>query len=314
MPVVPHHPIMVDQILVGLQTAERENASYIDGTLGAGGHTGAILATRPDNQVLGLDRDPAALKIAGERLAAFGERAILVHASYLEMQKTAAAWLQNEQPKVDGILLDLGVSSMQFDQAERGFAFRLEGPLDMRFDPSAGTPTAAELINSLPEKDLADLFFQYGEENDSRRIARQIVATRPIYTTTELADLIAKLQRGPRQKIHPATRVFQALRIAVNDELGAVEDILPIALSLLKPGGRFAVMTFHSLEDRIVKQYFKQESTDCLCPPHQPICTCNHKASIRLINRKPAEATPEEIDLNPRARSAKLRIVEKITP
>ncbi|MBI5931992.1 MAG: 16S rRNA (cytosine(1402)-N(4))-methyltransferase RsmH [Chloroflexi bacterium] len=304
---LPHHPIMVDQILAGLQVAERENAFYIDGTLGAGGHTHAILETRPDNYVLGLDRDPDALKIAGERLVSFGDRAKLVHASYIEMAQAAAAW-----PPIDGILLDLGVSSMQFDRAERGFAFRLEGPLDMRFDPSSGTMTAAELVNSLSEKELADLFFQYGEENDSRRIARQIVAARPLHTTTELADLIANSMHGPRPKIHPATRVFQALRIAVNDELGAVETVLPIALNLLKPRGRFAVLTFHSLEDRIVKQYFKQEATDCLCPPHQPICTCQHQASIRLVTRKPIEATLEEIDLNPRARSAKLRIIERL--
>ncbi len=310
----PHQPIMVDPILAGLQVAERENAYFVDGTLGAGGHTHAILSTRPDNHVLGLDRDPDALKIAGEHLAEFGNRATLVYASYIETQQAAAAWLKLDAPQVDGILLDLGVSSMQFDRAERGFAFRLEGPLDMRFDPSSGIMTAAELVNSLPEKELADLFFQYGEENDSRRIARQIVASRPIHTTTELADLIANLARshGPRPKIHPATRVFQALRIAVNDELGAVEAVLPIALGLLKPGGRLAILTFHSLEDRIVKQYFKQESTDCLCPPHQPICTCNHQASIRLVNRKPIEASDTEIDLNPRARSAKLRIAERL--
>ncbi len=309
---LPHHPIMVEQILAGLQVPERENAYFVDGTLGAGGHTHAILSTRPDNHVMGLDRDPDALNIAGERLADFGNRAKLVHASYIEMAQAAAAWLETTAPQIDGILLDLGVSSMQFDRAERGFAFRLEGPLDMRFDPSSGIMTAAELINSLSEKELADLFFEYGEENDSRRIARQIVAARPIHTTTELADLIASLWRGPRPKIHPATRVFQALRIAVNDELGAVEDILPIALNLLKPGGRLAILTFHSLEDRIVKQHFKQESTDCLCPPHQPICTCQHQASIRLVNRKPVEATAEEIDLNPRARSAKLRIAERL--
>ena len=309
---LPHRPIMVDQILAGLQVAEHENAYFVDGTLGAGGHTHAILSTRPDNHVMGLDRDPDALNIAGERLADFGNRVKLVHASYIEMAQAAATWLETADPQVDGILLDLGVSSMQFDRAERGFAFRLEGPLDMRFDPSSGIMTAAELVNSLPEKELADLFFEYGEENDSRRIARQIVAARPIHTTTELADLIASLWRGPRPKIHPATRVFQALRIAVNDELGAVEDILPIALNLLKPGGRLAILTFHSLEDRIVKQHFKQESTDCLCPPHQPICTCQHQASIRLVNRKPIEATAEEIDLNPRARSAKLRIAERL--
>ncbi|MBZ0318333.1 MAG: 16S rRNA (cytosine(1402)-N(4))-methyltransferase RsmH [Anaerolineae bacterium] len=311
---LPHHPIMVDAILAGLQVAERENAYFVDGTLGAGGHTHAMLSTRPDNYVLGLDRDPDALKIAGEHLAEFGNRATLVYASYIEMQQAAAAWLKLDAPKVDGILLDLGVSSMQFDRAERGFAFRLEGPLDMRFDPSSGTMTAAELVNSLSEKELADLFFQYGEENDSRRMARQIVASRPIHTTTELANLIANLYRshGPRPKIHPATRVFQALRIAVNDELGAVEAVLPIAINLLKPGGRLAILTFHSLEDRIVKQYFRQESTDCLCPSHQPICTCNHQASIRHVNRKPIEATDAEIDLNPRARSAKLRIAERL--
>jgi 16S rRNA (cytosine1402-N4)-methyltransferase len=200
---------------------------------------------------------------------------------------------------------------MQFDQAGRGFAFRLEGPLDMRFDPTSGGPTAADLVNHLPVDELADLLYRYGEEKDSRRLARQIVAARPIRTTTQLADLIAGLIHGPHQKIHPATRTFQALRIAVNDELGAIEAALPEAVALLKPGGRLAVLTFHSLEDRIVKQYFKQESADCLCPPHQPVCTCNHKARLTLVARKPVEATPDEIAANPRARSARLRVVER---
>ena len=181
----------------------------------------------------------------------------------------------------------------------------------MRFDPSSGTMTAAELVNSLSEKELADLFFQYGEENDSRRIARQIVAARPLHTTTELADLIANSMHGPRPKIHPATRVFQALRIAVNDELGVVEAALPRAIDLLRPGGRLAVISFHSLEDRLVKDAFRLAATDCICPPHVPVCVCGHVATVDLLTRKPITATDAEIAVNARSRSAKLRAVEK---
>ncbi len=300
---IPHQPIMVAAILTGLQVESRPQAIYIDGTLGAGGHTQAILETRPDNRVIGFDRDPAALHIAETRLAVYHDRLQLIHASYLEMSHFS---------NVDGVLLDLGLSSMQLDNAGRGFAFRLQGPLDMRFDPNADSPTAADLVNELPADALADIFFRYGEEKHSRRIARAIVDARPLKTTTQLATLIESLNLRGEKRIHPATRIFQALRIVVNDELGAVERVLPMALGCLKQGGRLAVITFHSLEDRIVKHYFKRESTECLCPPRQPVCTCDHQPTLALVNRKPIIANAAEVAHNRRARSAKVRIAERL--
>ena len=304
----PHIPIMVAESLEGLRVAEIPNACWIDATVGAGGHSHAILSERTDSQLLGLDLDPGALEIASGRLAEFGDRVMLHYASYERMDDLAAAHFQQG---VNGILIDLGISSMQVDNGQRGFSFRFDAPLDMRFDPAGDVPTAADLVNTLSAGELADLLYTYGEERHSRRIAREIIEARPITTTRQLADLLESGQRGPRQKIHPATRTFQALRIAVNDELGAVGRVLPIALETLEPGGRLAVITFHSLEDRIVKQYFKRESTDCLCPPKQPVCTCDHRAGITRVNRKPLMAGAEEVGANLRARSARLRIVEK---
>lgn len=301
----PHLPVLYKDIIHAL--TPRAGGRYVDGTLGAGGHAAGILeASAPDGELLGLDRDPQALAIARQRLAGFGGRAHIVHASYLEMAENAQrlGW-----DKVDGIVLDLGVSSMQVDSAERGFSFLQDGPLDMRFDPTLGS-SAADLVNSLSESDLADLLFRYGEERLSRKIARAIVQNRPLTTTRQLADLVLKTI-GRRERIHPATRTFQGLRIAVNGELDAVESVLPVAVEMLKAGGRLAVISFHSLEDRIVKTFFRRESRDCLCPPQQPICTCGHRASIVEVNRKPLEAGEEEIQENSRARSAKLRIVEK---
>jgi 16S rRNA (cytosine1402-N4)-methyltransferase len=307
----PHIPVLLAPVLDLLRVNELRAGRFVDGTVGAGGHAAAILEAAPDARLLGLDRDPAALALARERLAPFGERATLVHASYEDMPAQVAAWL-GEGAQVDGILLDLGVSSMQLDQAERGFAFMQEGPLDMRFDPTSDVPTAADLVNLLEADELADILYRYGEERHSRRIAQAIVANRPFHTTRELAEVVASAYRGPREKIHPATRTFQALRIAVNDELGAVERTLPRAIDLLRPGGRLAVISFHSLEDRIVKQTFKREATDCICPPRQPVCTCGHTASVKLITRKPVEADDAEIAHNPRSRSAKLRVVERL--
>ncbi|MEP7291737.1 MAG: 16S rRNA (cytosine(1402)-N(4))-methyltransferase RsmH [Chloroflexota bacterium] len=304
-----HVPVLLDAVLENLLPPGHPIARVIDGTLGAGGHTAALL-DQGVGEVLGLDVDLMALEIARANLASYGSRAHLVHSSYASMTEAAASlgWRS-----VDAILLDLGVSSMQLDTAERGFAFRNEGPLDMRFDAGGSRPTAADLVNTLDERELADLFFRYGEERDSRRIARAIVHDRPYATTRDLAAVIERA--APRrydQKIHPATRVFQALRIAVNDELGVVETTLPQAINLLKPGGRLAVISFHSLEDRVVKDAFRLASTECICPPKMPICTCGHHASIRLINRKPLIADESEIARNPRSRSAKLRVVEKL--
>lgn len=301
----PHIPVLYQEVLQLL--APKSGGRYVDGTVGAGGHAWGILeASSPDGRLLGLDRDPQALALAAGYLASFGERVHLVHASFASLSQV----LEREGwDQVDGILLDLGLSSMQLDTPERGFSFQHEAPLDMRFDPS--TPiTAAHLVNTLGENELADLFYRYGEEPAARRIAHAIVRARPLHTTAELARLVERLipRRGP---IHPATRVFQALRIAVNRELDALEQVLPQAVQALAPGGRLAVIAFHSLEDRIVKEFFRRESRDCLCPPRQPLCTCGHRATLQVLTPKPLLPGPEEIARNPRARSARLRCAEK---
>lgn len=307
MTAIPHVPVLFAAVLNGLRP--RPGGRYVDGTLGAGGHAAGILeASAPDGLLLGLDVDPQALKLAQERLASFGERAILRQASYVAMGAVLdeLGWEQ-----VDGVLLDLGISSMQVDTAERGFSFRQDAPLDMRFGPHI-RQTAADLVNRLSEADLADLLYRYGEEPAARRIARAIVSARPLQTTGQLAEVVTRVKPPRRGAPHPATQTFQALRIAVNGELDAVEQVLPIALARLAPGGRLAVITFHSLEDRIVKQFFRRESRDCLCPPRQPVCTCGHRAQLKVITRKPVVATEFEINQNPRARSARLRIAEKL--
>jgi 16S rRNA (cytosine1402-N4)-methyltransferase len=280
----------------------------VDGTLGAGGHAAGLLAeSEPGGLLLGLEVDPQALHLAHQNLAPFGERARLIRASYTSLPEQLAllGW-----EGVDGILLDLGASSMQFDTPERGFSFLADGPLDMRFDP--GNPlTAAEIVNTWPEDELVDVIYRYGEERASRRIGRAILQARPISGTRHLAGIIEKAigRHGPH---HPATQTFQALRIAVNGELEALETTLPLAVQALLPGGRLAVISFHSLEDRKVKEFFRLESKDCICPPRQPACTCGHKASILEITRRPSMPTEEEISLNSRARSAKLRVAEKL--
>jgi 16S rRNA (cytosine1402-N4)-methyltransferase len=303
----PHRSVLYHEIIAALRP--ESPGRYVDATIGAGGHARGILeACSPDGQLLGLDLDPHALALAEARLKDFPGRFTLVQASYITLreQLNKLGW-----PQVNGIVLDLGVSSMQVDQAERGFSFAKEGPLDMRFGPSQ-SKTAADLVNHWSEADLADLIWRYGEDRNSRRIARAIVSNRPHTTTTGLAQVIEKAIGHSRERIHPATRTFQALRIAVNDELQAVSQILPAAIECLLPGGRLAIIAFHSLEDRLVKQYFHQESRDCICPPEQPVCTCGHRASIREINRHPAIPTEGEIASNPRARSARLRVVEKL--
>jgi 16S rRNA (cytosine1402-N4)-methyltransferase len=255
-----------------------------------------------------MDLDPQALALASQRLAVYGNRAILVQASYTTLLEQLA---QLGWKEVQGIVLDLGVSSMQLDTAGRGFSFQVDGPLDMRFNPDQPT-TAADLVNNLGEQQLADLIWRYAEEPHARRYARAIAQARPINTTLQLAEVILKAAGGRHQRNHPATRTFQGLRIAVNHELDAIEEVLPQAIQALAPGGRLAVISFHSLEDRIVKQYFRRESRDCICPPEQPVCTCGHKASVREIERHGITASEAEITENPRARSARLRVVEKL--
>ena len=303
---LPHRSVLYQPIIHALRP--QSPGHYVDGTLGAGGHAQGILeACAPDGQLLGLDLDPQALKIARQRLTGFEGRLIIRQASYttLKAQLQELAW-----PAVQGIVLDLGVSSMQLDEAERGFSFQQEGPLDMRFSPEQKT-TAADLVNYLPEDQLADILWRYGEEQQSRRIAKAIVQSRPLHTTLQLAEVIRKAAGG-RSRLHPATLTFQALRIAVNTELQAIEEVLPQAIEVLDKGGRLAIISFHSLEDRLVKQTFRRESRDCICPPEQPICTCGHRASVIEITRHPIMAEEAEIQANPRSRSARLRVIEKL--
>ena len=300
-----HEPVLLEEVLDGLNL--QPGSRCIDATVGAGGHAQGILErSAPNGQLLGLDADPEAIHYAGEVLQPFSSRVTLQNASFAEVGRVAAdLGFEN----VDGILLDLGISSRQLDNPERGFSFREKGPLDMRMDPSQ-RQTAADLVNGLDVEELARILWLYGEERFSRRIAKAIVAARPMETTEELATLVERTT-GRREKIHPATRTFQALRIATNRELEALEQALPQARDLLKPGGRLAVISFHSLEDRLVKRFFQQEARDCICPVDAPICTCQHRASLRIVTRKPVQATPAEIDRNPRSRSAKLRIAER---
>jgi len=313
----PHIPVLLDAVLEGLRV--QGGGRYIDGTVGAGGHSLAILESAPGVRLLGIDTDPNALQLASERLAPYigSGQARLVRANFEEIDEVAR---RESFAGVDGVLLDLGVSSMQLDRPERGFSFRADGPLDMRLDPQ-GPVTAADLVNTLPENELADLIYKYGEEPASRRIARRIVEQRaraPITTTAQLASIVSQAMGGraagrTRNPIHPATKTFQALRIAVNRELDVLETALAAAVDLLKPGGRLAVISFHSLEDRAVKQFIRQEQKGCICPPELPVCQCGRNPTLRAMNSKPIKATAEEAHLNPRSRSAKLRVAERVS-
>jgi 16S rRNA (cytosine1402-N4)-methyltransferase len=302
-----HQPVLLRETLAAL--APHPGGRYIDATLGAGGHAEAILeASLPDGALLGMDVDPQAIELSNERLRKFGQRVRIVRNSYTFL---LAAALDLSWDGVDGVLFDLGVSSMQLDTPRRGFSFKADAALDMRFDPN--NPISAEtLVNDLPESELAYILWRYGEERQSRQIARAICAARPLHTTLELAEVIHKTARKGKSRIDPSTRTFQALRIAVNEELQAVDYALPQAVQVLHPRGRLVVISFHSLEDRLVKQYFRREASDCICPPEQPVCTCGHKATLREITRKPVMATEDEIKNNPRARSARLRAAEKL--
>ncbi len=301
-----HKPVLYKEIIHALQP--RNPGRYIDGTVGAGGHARGILeACAPDGCLLGLDLDPEALAVARETLAPYGKRVVLTQASYASLLE---AMRKLNWDAVDGIVLDLGVSSMQLDQPARGFSFQQEAPLDMRFNPQQGQ-SAADLVNSAPEEELAEILFRFGEEPRARRIARSIVMARPVRTTTELAEVVKRAYPG-HSRMHPATRTFQALRIAVNAELSALEEGLPAAMKALRIGGRLAVISFHSLEDRIVKEYFRQESKDRLNPPYERLYDVERRATLKELTRKPITPTDVETEANPRARSAKLRVAEKI--
>jgi 16S rRNA (cytosine1402-N4)-methyltransferase len=308
-----HLPVLVEEVVTML--APRSGSLLVDATLGGGGHTERILeAASPDGRVLGLDADPAAIARAGARLARFGDRLVLRQANFRDLATVAP---DAGFAAVDGVLVDLGLSSQQLADEARGFGFRAGGPLDMRFDPARGEPAAA-ILARIPEDELAALLRRYGEEPHARRIARAIVAARrtgPVDSAQRLAEVVAAAvprRPGPPSRIHPATRTFQALRIAVNDELGALAAVLPAALDLLRPGGRLAVLAYHSLEDRMVKRFVAAERRGCVCPPAFPVCRCGRTPRLRAIGPQPTMPTEQEVAANPRARSARLRVAERL--
>jgi 16S rRNA (cytosine1402-N4)-methyltransferase len=304
--VYTHIPVLYSQVMEWLDP--RPGRSYIDATVGLGGHAAGVLErSAPDGRLLAIDADPQALAYARQRLAPFGERVVFVQSYYTDLKRIAR---RTGFEQVDGILFDLGVSTLQLQAAERGFSFQSNAPLDMRMGPDADT-TAEEIVNTWPEEELSRIIYVYGEERHARRVARAIVANRPIRSTGELAALVARVV-GYAGKIHPATRTFQALRIAVNRELEGLTETLPDALELLATGGRLAVISFHSLEDRIVKQFMARESQDCICPPSIPQCVCEHRATLRRLTKKPIRPSDEEVDRNPASRSARLRIAERL--
>ncbi len=312
-----HEPVLLAEVLAEL--APREGGHFLDGTVGAGGHAAALLErTAPSGRLLGLDVDPAALAIAGRELGRYADRAVLVRANFAVCD---AIGREHGFTDLDGVLLDLGLSSIQLGDRARGFSFRSAGPLDMRADPELSL-TAGAIVNTWDELELRRIFAELGEEPEAARVAAAIVRRRsssPFLTADDLGRFVYGVKAGRasggavRQgKIDPATRVFQAIRMTVNDELTNLARGLVAAVSLLRPGGRLAVISFHSLEDRAVKQFIARESRDCVCPPHLPTCVCGHRAGLRVVSRRPLMAAAAETARNPRARSARLRIAEKI--
>ena len=306
-----HVSVLLDECIEGLNI--KPEGTYVDGTLGGAGHSSEIAKRLTTGRHIGIDRDPVALKAAGERMAPYADRVKLVHSNFCEIRKVLE---DLEIAGVDGILLDLGVSSPQLDHSSRGFSYMADAPLDMRMN-SEDSLSAYEVVNTWPQEELKRILYDYGEERYAPRIAAAICSRRaekPIGTTLELVDVIRSAMPAAalREKQHPAKRSFQAIRIAVNDELGAVEKVMRDAIPCLNPGGRLAVITFHSLEDRIVKNAMAAASKGCTCPPNFPVCVCGKKPQVKLITRKPITSTEEELARNPRARSAKLRICEKI--
>ena len=306
-----HVSVLLDECLEGL--AIRPDGIYVDGTLGGAGHSLQIARRLTSGRLIGIDRDRVALAAAQKRLEEVQDRATLVHANFREMDRVIQ---ELGIPGVDGILLDLGVSSPQLDDSERGFSYMAEAPLDMRMN-GQDVLDAGQVVNTYSYEQLKRILYDYGEERYAPQIASAICRRREektIETTLELADIIRSAMPASalREKQHPAKRSFQAIRIAVNDELGAVEEVMNKAVDLLNPGGRLAVITFHSLEDRIVKSAMAEAAKGCICPPEFPVCVCGRKPRVKLITRKPITSAQEELDRNPRARSAKLRICEKI--
>ena len=306
-----HVSVLLNECIDGLNI--KPDGIYVDGTLGGAGHSSQIAARLTTGRLIGIDRDPVALKAAGERLAPYADRVTLVHSNFCEM---AQVLKDLDIPGVDGILLDLGVSSPQLDDGGRGFSYMADAPLDMRMN-SQDALSAHTVVNTWSQDELKRILYTYGEERYAPQIAAAICrrrADRPIETTLELVDIIrsAMPPAALREKQHPAKRSFQAIRIAVNDELGAVEKIMEDAVDLLNPGGRLAIITFHSLEDRIVKNGMADAAKGCTCPPNFPVCVCGKKPKVKLISRKPIVSGSEELEMNPRARSAKLRVCERV--
>lgn len=320
-----HEPVLLAEVIQWLRPSE--GGTFVDCTVGLGGHARAILAAAPDTRVIGIDRDLEALAVARERLSIFEGRVHLIHANF---ESLASVLNQEGKTGVRGVLADLGVSSLQLERSERGFSFASDSPLDMRMDQDSEL-TAAELVNELAQRELADLIFEYGQERGARKIARAIARQRdrePIVTTKQLVDIVVRALNIPgRWRIHPATRTFQALRIAVNDELKALERFIPAAISMLAHGGRLAIISFHSLEDRIVKRSFLRESGRCICETQKrqgsagrqeaavdaTICEhCGSSRRISILTRKPVRPITEEVELNPRSRSSLLRVCERL--
>ena len=307
MPSSNHIPVMLNETIQALSV--QPGGRYIDCTVGGGGHAEAIMQhSSPGGQLLGIDADPDAAAAVRTRFKAYGRSVLIVNDNFASLEKIC---IENDFKPVHGILFDLGLSSRQLDDGSRGFSFQYEAPLDMRFSRRQKI-SAADIVNKYSEEELAQLIYDYGEEGYSRRIARRIVEQRPLKTTIELARVVEGAVGGRKGKIHPATRTFQALRIAVNHELENLESALKQAVDLLGFDGRLVVISYHSLEDRIVKRFMKRESSDCICPPEAMVCTCHHTARLRLVNKKVVTPSGEEVRLNPRSRSARLRAVERV--
>lgn len=304
-----HEPVLLQQVIEYLEPP-RPDGVFVDATVGLGGHAEALLERYPEARLVAIDRDPRALERSRERLSRFGDRVTFHegrHESLIDILK------QSHVERASGLLADLGVSSMQLDDAARGFSFRFEGPLDMRMG-AEGT-SAADLVNSLDEYELARIIRDYGEEPMARRIARAIVAAReeaPIETTSRLAEVIRSVKKARYNEIDPSTLTFQALRIATNEELTGLDRFVDDAVSVLEPGARAAIISFHSLEDRIVKRAFRRLAGECTCPPHMPVCGCGATSLVKVLTGRPVTASEEEEERNPRARSAKLRVAERV--
>ena len=306
-----HVSVLLDECIEGLNI--RPDGIYVDGTLGGAGHSSQIVKRLTTGRLIGIDRDPVALKAAGERLAPWADRVTLVHSNFCEIKQVLA---DLGIAGGDGILLDLGVSSPQLDDGSRGFSSMADAPLDMRMN-NEDSLTAYEVVNTWPQEELKRILYDYGEERYAPRIADAIcrrTAEKEIATTLELVDVIrgAMPAAALREKQHPAKRSFQAIRIAVNDELGSVEKVMADAIPALNPGGRLAIITFHSLEDRIVKNGMANAAKGCTCPPRLPVCVCGNKPKVKVLTKKPIISGEEELEQNPRARSAKLRVAERV--